>query len=380
MMDVQILSHQRQLFFVTVTRPVRWEGTQAYSLKPSLQRVTGSQAKLAEATKEFIDSFTWEAPGEAQAQRKSCEISVSRSQRLGSSMTALEAACSVSLCTAASCFLPKTIDDDSTGRESKGGGKEAVEEDGGVLGRHPPASHGLLQQAALHSENLVGDALLCQTHARPQNKVCCTPCRVPNSSVTHLFPRDKRQRHGRSTRQVLEASQQWSRQMQTRSCSFFTEMDRKANKRLKPETTQPKYGLSIWQNRTWHQKGVKNPVHSTTYTNLKNIQFSSVHFSRSVVSDSLRPHESQHSRPPCPSPAPRVYSNSCPSSWWWHPTISSSVVPFSSCPQSLPASGSFPMSQLFTSGGQSIGVSASASVLPMNTQDRFPFGWTDWIS
>ena len=110
------------------------------------------------------------------------------------------------------------------------------------------------------------------------------------------------------------------------------------------------------------------------------IQFSLVQFSCWVVSDSLRPHESQHARPPCPSPSPRVYSNSCPSSWWCHPAISSSVVPFSFCPQSLPASGSFPMSQLFTSGGLSFGVSASASVLPMNTQDWSPLGWTDWIS
>ena len=108
-------------------------------------------------------------------------------------------------------------------------------------------------------------------------------------------------------------------------------------------------------------------------------QFSPVQFSRSVVSDSLRPHESQHARPPCPSPTPGVYSNSCPSSWWCHLAISSSVVPFSSCPQSLPASGSFPVSQLFTSGGQSIGVSDSASVLPMNTQGWSPLGWTGWI-
>ena len=90
--------------------------------------------------------------------------------------------------------------------------------------------------------------------------------------------------------------------------------------------------------------------------------------------------ESQQARPPCPSPTPGVYSNSCPSSQWCHPAISSSVVPFSSCPQSLPASGSFPMSQLFTWGGQSIGVSASASALPMNTQDWSPLGWTGWIS
>ena len=97
------------------------------------------------------------------------------------------------------------------------------------------------------------------------------------------------------------------------------------------------------------------------------------------MSNSLRPHESQHTRPPCPSPTPGVYSNSCPSRWWCHPAISSSVVPLS-CPQSLPASGSFPMSQLFESGGQSIGVSASASILPMNNQDWSPLGWTSWIS
>ena len=107
---------------------------------------------------------------------------------------------------------------------------------------------------------------------------------------------------------------------------------------------------------------------------------SSVQFSRSVVSNSLRPHESQHARPPCPSPTPGVHSNSSPSSQWCYPAISSSVVPFSSCLQSFPASGSFQMSQFFTSGGQSIGVSASTSVLPMNTQDWSPLGWTGWIS
>ena len=107
---------------------------------------------------------------------------------------------------------------------------------------------------------------------------------------------------------------------------------------------------------------------------------SSVRLSHSVMSDSLRPHELQDARPPCPSPTPRVYSNSCPSSWWCHPAISSSVIPFPSCPQSLPASGSFPRSQLFASGDQSIGLSASASVLPMNTQDRSPLWWAGWIS
>ena len=105
----------------------------------------------------------------------------------------------------------------------------------------------------------------------------------------------------------------------------------------------------------------------------------SVQFSRSVMSNSLRPHRLQHSRLPCPTPTPTAYSNSCPSSLWCRPTISSSVVPFSSRLQSCPASGSFPMSQLFTSGGPSIGVSASASVLPVNIQDWFPSGWTGWI-
>ena len=109
-------------------------------------------------------------------------------------------------------------------------------------------------------------------------------------------------------------------------------------------------------------------------------QFSSVQFNCSVVSNSLQPHELQHARPPCPSPTPGVHSNSRPLSQWCHPAISSSVVPFSSCPQSLPASESFPMSQLFTWGGQSTGVLASASVLPMNTQDWSPLGWTGWIS
>ena len=108
------------------------------------------------------------------------------------------------------------------------------------------------------------------------------------------------------------------------------------------------------------------------------VQFSSV--THSVVSDSLRPHELQHARPPCPSPPLGVHPNPCPSSWWCHPAISSSVVPFSSCPRSLPASESFPMSQLFASGGQSIGVSASTSVLPVNTQDWSPLGWTGLIS
>ena len=107
---------------------------------------------------------------------------------------------------------------------------------------------------------------------------------------------------------------------------------------------------------------------------------SSVQFSCSVMSDSLLPHELQYARPPCPSPAPLVYSNSCPLSRWCHPTISSSVIPFSSGLQSFPASGSFQMSWLFISGGQSIGASASTSVLPKNIQDWFPLGLTSLLS
>ena len=126
-----------------------------------------------------------------------------------------------------------------------------------------------------------------------------------------------------------------------------------------------------------HSAGVGHPSQG-------NIQhFCSVmsdQFSRSVVSDSLWPHGLQHDRPPCPSPTPGAYLNSCPWSRWCHPTISSFVVPFSSCLRSFPASGSFPMSQLFASGGQSITISASASVLPMNIQDWSPLGWTGWIS
>ena len=106
----------------------------------------------------------------------------------------------------------------------------------------------------------------------------------------------------------------------------------------------------------------------------------SIQFSRSVVSDSLQPHDLRHARPSYPSPTPGVYSNSCPSNRWCHPAISSSVVPFSSCPQSLPESGSFPMSQLFAWGGQSTGVSALASFLAKNTQDWSPLEWTGWMS
>ena len=115
-------------------------------------------------------------------------------------------------------------------------------------------------------------------------------------------------------------------------------------------------------------------------SSIETYTFSSVQFSCSVMSDSLRPHESQHTRPPCPSPAPGVHSDSSPSSRWCHPAISSSVIPFSSCPQLLPASGSFPMSQLFAWGGQSTGVSALESFPPKKSQDWSPLEWTGWIS
>ena len=126
----------------------------------------------------------------------------------------------------------------------------------------------------------------------------------------------------------------------------------------------------------WNEEVGRNQISK----DLDNTKFSSVQFSSSVVSDSLQTREPQHTRPPRPSPTPGVYPNSCPLSRWHHPTISSSVIPFSSCPQSIPALGSFQMSQLFASGGQSVGVSASTSVLPMNTQDWSPLGWTGWIS
>ena len=122
------------------------------------------------------------------------------------------------------------------------------------------------------------------------------------------------------------------------------------------------------------------PSHPVRMAAIKKSQFSSVQFSRSDVSNSLWPHESQHTRPPCPSPTRRVHLNSYPSSQWCHPAISSSVVPFSSCPQSLSASESFPMSQLFAWGGQSTGVSASASFPPKKSQAWSPSEWTGWIS
>ena len=151
--------------------------------------------------------------------------------------------------------------------------------------------------------------------------------------------------------------------------SYFKDQTREKNYSVrgeiiqKSETTVLLFLVSIFKQPLLKEK---QKQHSFTSIEQEPI-LSSVQFSCLVVSDSLRPHGLQHARPPCPSPTPRAYPNSCPLSQC-HPTISSSVIPFSSCPQSFPALGSFPMSQLFTSGGQSIGVSASASVLPMNTQ------------
>ena len=122
------------------------------------------------------------------------------------------------------------------------------------------------------------------------------------------------------------------------------------------------------------------PLHVLNTTSSLHFYCFHPQFSHSVMCDCLQPHEQQHAWPPCPSSTCGVYSNSCPLHWWCHPIISSSVIPFSSCLQSFPASGSFPMSQFFASAGQITGISASASVLPMNIQDWFPLGWTGWIS
>ena len=147
------------------------------------------------------------------------------------------------------------------------------------------------------------------------------------------------------------------------------------------------HSINAWESYSWWLLNLElKPSHLSgaltvhVQLDLLTLRFSSVEFSCSVMSNSLQSYELQHTSLPCLSPTPRVYPNSCPSSQWCHPTISSSVIPFSSCPQSFPGSGSFTMSQFFTPSGQSIGVSASYSVLPMNTQDWSPLGWTGWTS
>ena len=164
----------------------------------------------------------------------------------------------------------------------------------------------------------------------------------------------------------------------------FTEYQHQKRVLCDHDGSRPKQDHSIimskYKQEHEHYLAHKNDQHFSILANMNgcsfftSYQFSSVQFSCSVVSNSLWPHGLQHARLPCPSPTPRVYPNSCPLSRWCHPTISSSVIPFSSCLQSFPASGSFQMSQLFSSGGQSIGVSASTSVLPMNIQDWSPLG------
>ena len=141
------------------------------------------------------------------------------------------------------------------------------------------------------------------------------------------------------------------------------------------------YAFPIWISEIRSQQGIKKENERKRADSKQPMYaFSSVQFSPSVMSNCLWPHESQHTRPPCPSPTPWVHPNSCASSQWCHPAISSSVVPFSSCPQSLPASESFPMSQLIVWGGQSTGVSALASFPPKKSQGWSPSEWTDWIS
>ena len=154
-------------------------------------------------------------------------------------------------------------------------------------------------------------------------------------------------------------------QFQSKSLHTFEVESNKMILKFVWQRRVPRMAKQLWERRTKSDWSDTNKVH-----------FSSVQFSHSVMSDSLRPHGLRHARPPCPSPTPGVYPNSHPLSRWCHPAISSSVVPFSSCLQSSPASGSFQMSLLFVSGSQSIGVSASRSVLPMNTQDWSPLGWT----
>ena len=141
-----------------------------------------------------------------------------------------------------------------------------------------------------------------------------------------------------------------------------------------------KYCYKRQKKKQLHNDQGLNPARSLTIIVIYAFDMNIISSVHSVMSDSLQPHESQHTRPPCPSPTPRVHSNSHPSRWWCHPAISFSVIPVCSQLQSFPASESFPVSQFFLSGGQSIGVSVSASVIPMNIQDCFSLGWTGWIS
>ena len=156
-------------------------------------------------------------------------------------------------------------------------------------------------------------------------------------------------------------------------------MTRGAGKNKQKEEKEKRMSFLHWMVLACSWKIIWHYMHEFISRHSMPFHWCIVQFSCSVMSESVTPWP-QHARPPCPSPTPRVYLNSCSLSQWYHPTISSSVIPFSSSPQSFPASGSFQMSQLFVSGGQTTGVSASTSVLPMNTQDWSPLGWTGWIS
>ena len=191
---------------------------------------------------------------------------------------------------------------------------------------------------------------------------------TPGLPVHHQLP-EFTQTHVHWVGDAIQPSHSLQRNIQFSSVQSLSHVPHEPQ-HVRPPCPSPTPGLypnSCPLCRWWHP------------TNSSSAEEYSVQFSHSVVFDSLQPHESQHAKPPCPSSTAGVYPNSCPSSRWWHPAMSCSVVPFSSCPQSLPASGYFPMSQLFTWGGQNIGVSALASVLPKNTQDWSLLGWTGWI-
>ena len=170
-------------------------------------------------------------------------------------------------------------------------------------------------------------------------------------------------------------------QIKTTRRYHFTPVKMAIIKKIRDNKCWWRYGEKEMLARCWCKRKLVQSLCKAMLRFLKKLKITYHSSVQSLsMSNSLRPHELQHARHPCPSPTPRVHSNPCPLDQWCHPTISSSVVPFSFCPQSFPALGSFQMSQLFAAGGQSIGVSASASVLPMDTQDWSPLGWTGWIS
>ena len=206
--------------------------------------------------------------------------------------------------------------------------------------------------------------------------MCCSPCGCKDAVYCHpayLTYKQSTSREMLGWRKHKLESRFWRRNINnlryTDDTTLMAENDEELKSllmKVKEESEKVGLKLNIKKIRIMLSRPVSPQIRSE--------------ISRSVVSDSLWPHESQHTRPPCPSPTPGVHSDSCPPSQWCHPAISSSVVPFSSCPQSFPASESFPMSQLFAWGGQSTGVSASASFLPKKSQGWSPSEWTGWIS